>query len=44
MSGIDGFKKDKIVNCQLSHWYRVDRRVGVRIATVLDVDVDLLER
>ena len=44
MSGIDGFKKDKIVNCQLSHRCRVDRRFGARIATGLDVDVDLLER
>ena len=44
MSGIDGLKKDEIVNRQLRHWYRVDRRLGARIAEGLDVDVDLLER
>ena len=44
MSDIDGFKKDKIVNCQLSHWYRVDGRLVARIANGLGVDVDLLER
>jgi len=44
MSGIYSFKKDEIVNRQLSHWYRVGRRLGARIATGLGVDVDLLER
>jgi len=44
MSGIVGFKKDKIVNCQLSHWHRVDGRLGARIATGSGVDVDLLKR
>jgi catalase len=44
MSGIEGPKKDEIVNRQLSHWYRVDGRLGAGIATGLGVEVDLLER
>jgi catalase len=44
MSGIDGPKKAEIVNRQLSHWYRVDGRLGAAVADGLGVDVDLEER
>jgi catalase len=44
MSGIEGPKKEEIINRQLSHWYRADGRIGAAVAVGLGVDVDLLER
>ena len=44
MSGIEGPKKEEIINRQLSHWYRADGRIGSGVAEGLGVDVDLLER
>lgn len=39
MSGIEGHKKNEIVNRQLSLWYRVDDRLGAAIADGLGVEV-----
>jgi catalase len=44
MSGIEGPKKEEIINRQLSQWYRADGRIGAGVAAGLGVDVDLLER
>lgn len=44
MSGIEGPKKDKIINKQLSHWYRVDGRLGSGASAGLDFEVDLDQR
>lgn len=44
MAGIEGPKKEEITNRQLSHWYRVDGRLGALVADGLGVDVDLEER
>lgn len=44
MSGIEGPKKAEIVNRQLSHWYRVDGRLGAAIADGLSVDVNMDEQ
>lgn len=44
MSGIEGPKKSEIINRQLSHWYRVDGRLGAAVGDGLGVDVDMLER
>ncbi|WP_291102244.1 MULTISPECIES: catalase [unclassified Flavobacterium] len=41
MSDIHGPKKDEIVNRQLSHWYRVDGRLGAGIAGGLGVEVEM---
>ena len=43
MSGITGPRKLEIVNRQLSHWYRVDGRLGVGIANGLGVEVEMVE-
>ena len=43
MSGITGPRKHEIVNRQLSHWYRVDGRLGVGIANGLGVEVEMVE-
>ncbi len=39
MKGIDGPKKDEIVNRQLCHWFRADAGLGEAIAKGLGVDV-----
>ncbi|WP_348813575.1 catalase [Flavobacterium maritimum] len=44
MSGIEGPKKSEIINRQLSHWCRVDGRLGAAVGDGLGVDVDMLER
>jgi catalase len=44
MSGINGPKKTEISNRQLSHWYRVDGRLGAAIAEGLGITVTLDER
>lgn len=43
MSGITGPRKHNIINLQLSHWYRVDGRLGVGIADGLGVEVAMME-
>lgn len=40
MSGINGPKRDKIVNLQLCHWFRADIGLGMAIAKGLGVDVE----
>lgn len=40
MSGIDGPKKDLIVNRQLCHWFRADIGLGMAIAKGLQLDMD----
>lgn len=39
MSGIDGPKKDLIVNRQLCHWFRADINLGMAIAKGLELDL-----
>lgn len=43
MGGIDGPKKDLIVNRQLCHWFRADMQLGMRIAKGLGLDMDALQ-
>ncbi len=40
MSGIDGPKKDEIVNRQLCHWFRADMNLGMGVAQGLGVQID----
>ncbi|MDR6967743.1 catalase [Flavobacterium arsenatis] len=40
MSGIDGPKKEEIINRQLCHWFRADPRLGMGIAQGLGVQID----
>src|ERR1017187_791093 len=40
MSGIDGDKKDIIINRQLCHFFRVDEKLGAAIAKGLGVNTD----
>lgn len=40
MSGIDGPKRDEIINRQLCHWFRADLSLGIGIAKGLNVDLD----
>lgn len=40
MSGIDGPKKEKIVNLQLCHFFRADIQLGMAVAQGLGVDVE----
>lgn len=40
MSGIDGPKKDLIINRQLCHWFRADIGLGMAIAKGLQLDMD----
>jgi len=39
MSGIDGPKKELIVNRQLCHWFRADINLGMAIAKGLELDL-----
>jgi catalase len=39
MSGIEGPKKNEIINRQMSHWYRVDGGLGAGIADGLGIEV-----
>ena len=41
MSGIEGPKKDLIINRQLCHWFRVNASLGKGIAAGLGVEIDL---
>jgi len=40
MGGINGVKKDEIVNRQLCHWFRADMSLGLGIAKGLDLNLD----
>ncbi|WP_316803852.1 catalase [Pedobacter nototheniae] len=40
MGGINGAKKDEIVNRQLCHWFRADMGLGLAIAKGLDLNLD----
>lgn len=40
MSGIEGPKKDEIINRQLCHWFRADPTLGMGIAQGLGVHID----
>ncbi len=39
MSGIDGPKREQIINRQLCHWFRADMSLGMAIAKGLDLDL-----
>lgn len=41
MSGIEGPKKDEIINRQLCHWFRADIQLGMAIAQGLGVTVEM---
>jgi catalase len=40
MSGIDGPKRELIINRQLCHWFRADIGLGMAVAKGLQVDTD----
>lgn len=40
MSGIEGPKREEIINRQLCHWFRADVNLGVAIARGLGVNID----
>ena len=40
MKGIDGPKKDEIINRQLCHFFRADPELGQGVAQGLGVDVE----
>jgi len=40
MSGINGPKKEKIVNLQLCHFFRADIQLGMSVAKGLEVDIE----
>ncbi|MDO4224771.1 MAG: catalase-related domain-containing protein, partial [Bergeyella zoohelcum] len=40
MSGIDGPKRDEIVNRQLCHFFRANLELGMRVAAGLGVNID----
>ena len=40
MSGIEGPKREEIINRQLCHWFRADVTLGMRIANGLGVQID----
>ncbi|MGB0177939.1 MAG: catalase, partial [Owenweeksia sp.] len=40
MSGVEGPKRDEIINRQLCHWFRADEELGRRIAEGLNVNPD----
>ncbi|MCP9750745.1 catalase [Ferruginibacter sp. HRS2-29] len=40
MSGIEGPKRNEIINRQLCHWFRADMGLGMQIAKGLGVDVE----
>lgn len=43
MSGIDGPKRDNIINLQLCHWFRVDLTLGVAVAQGLGLGMESLK-
>lgn len=42
MSGIEGHKREEIINRQLCHWFRADLQLGMGIAQGLGVSVDAM--
>lgn len=44
MSGISGPQKDKIINRQLCHFFRVDTKLGIAVAKGLGYDLDQLQQ
>ncbi|WP_069660566.1 catalase [Arcticibacter eurypsychrophilus] len=40
MSGIEGPRKEEIVNRQLCHWFRADLSLGIGVAKALSVDME----
>lgn len=40
MSGIDGPKRDEIINRQLCHFFRANIELGMRVAQGLGVNID----
>ncbi|QNL51328.1 catalase [Olivibacter sp. SDN3] len=42
MSGIDGPKKDEIINRQLCHWFRADVQLGMGVAQGLGLNMETL--
>jgi len=40
MSGIEGPKRELIVNRQLCHWFRADIGLGMAVAKGLQLDLD----
>lgn len=44
MSGIEGPKKDLIINRQLCHFFRADTQLGIAVAKGLGVDIDAVMR
>lgn len=43
MNGIDGPKRDQIVNLQLCHWFRADLSLGMSIAQGLGINMETLQ-
>ncbi|WP_295129011.1 catalase [uncultured Chitinophaga sp.] len=43
MRGIEGPKKDLIIQRQLCHWFRADIRLGISVAKGLGVDINMEE-
>lgn len=41
MSGIEGPKKETIVNRQLCHWFRADVGLGMAVAKGMNIDLDI---
>jgi catalase len=39
MSGIDGPKREQIINRQLCHWFRADINLGMAVAKGLELDL-----
>ncbi len=44
MSGIEGPKKEQIINLQLCHWFRADINLGMGVAQGLGVDMSSLSQ
>ena len=40
MSGIDGPKRDEIINRQLCHFFRANIELGMRVAQGLNINID----
>jgi catalase len=43
MSGIDGPKRDQIINLQLCHWFRADLSLGMSIAQGLGINMETIQ-
>jgi catalase len=40
MKGIDGPKKDEIINRQLCHFFRANIELGMKVASQLNINID----